>query len=140
MKTIIFFAIFLAGCVVTQPQSLFKIDYSIADAPQEGRIYIKYKNNTERPTCLDPANWPTNQGEVDAGPDRILLNVAGHGYPLTQFDTGYCPGCSTRVEPGQELVGFMKYADFQLPPGDYDKAKTLSFTPVASYCSRKRPK
>lgn len=129
-------AMLLMGCAMQHP-SLFSLKYAVDDAPKEGKIYVKYNNSLNKDVCIDPANWPSAHGEIDSGMDRVFIEVSGHRYTTEDFDTGYCPGCFSRVRSGSSLVGFFKYSDFGLPIEDYSKEKVLTFSPMATYCRSK---
>lgn len=135
MKYFIILGLSVAGCVTAQNYSLFNIKYTITDSPNESRIYIKYKNDTGKRICIDPANWPSSHGQIDSGKGRVLLEVSGKIYTTEDFDTGYCPGCFVKVDSGHDLLGFFNYSDFQLPRSDYYKEKVLTFSPTAGQCN-----
>src|SRR4051794_6070395 len=89
--------IFLASCATTHDASSFKVPFTIEDNPKENRIYVKYLNDEAKPICLDPENWPNAEGKIDAGKGRVFIRASGVDHTTENFDTGYCPGCATRV-------------------------------------------
>jgi hypothetical protein len=53
---------------------------------------------------------------------------------MKDFNTGYCPGCSIKVKPDEEIKGFFNYVDFEVPITEYGNKKMLIFSPMSAYC------
>lgn len=135
MRYSIAFALITTGCVAVSQPSSFPISYIAEDSPKEARIYLKYRNDGKMNSCLYSTNWPGNDGRIDSGKGRVFITVDGKYYSTADFDSGYCPSCALKVEPGHEVTGFFNYKDFDLPTADYMKEKSLKFSPMASSCS-----
>lgn len=135
MRYFIVAAIILAGCVAVDQESSFVISYTVEDSPKDERIYVRFYNDRKRAVCLYPTNWPDEDGHIESGNGRVFINVYGKKYSTTDFDGGYCPGCSLRINPKQEIMGFFKYSDFKIPSEYFSIEKSLEFSPTAFYCS-----
>lgn len=135
-KTSFFIALLcLSACASDPILEAFPITYAVEDAPDQARIYLRYKNETQSPVCLYPTSWPDAHGRIDSAKGRAFVNVSGRKYTSVDFDTGYCPGCALRVQPGAEVVGFLNYSDFSLPHSDYHEKKSVSFAASGTRCS-----
>ena len=52
------------------------------------------------------------------------------------FNTGYCPGCSTAVAPGDANTTFLSYADFGLPEDLRYSDKALVYELKVYFCRK----
>lgn len=112
------------------------IQYSMTDAPEEGRIYLSYANDTEEAICFGAENWPNNGLLLNNGAE-VSLAVGGRIF-LLELEQDYCPKCNIRVEPGEKSVAYLKYESFKLPADLTRAKKTLSFRPVGYRCRELR--
>lgn len=135
MRYIVSVALMVTGCVSATLPSPFSISYVAEDSPENAKIYVKYTNDSRNNLCIYPTNWPGSDGRIENGKGRVFIEVDGKSYSTEEFDSGYCPGCVLRIEPGQEIIGFFNYEDFGLPQAAYMKDKSLKFSPIATYCS-----
>lgn len=136
MKHLLAGALVLSGCVAASQSSTFAINYETRDAPTEERVYVKYRNTYDQDVCLYPANWPEADGKIDSGKGRVFIVVDDTKYSTQDFDSGYCPTCLVRVEPGKEAVSHFNYRDFDLPSAFYSRPKSLDFTPIGASCPK----
>lgn len=109
----IFLLALSAGCATSS--RLFVTDFVVTDNPAEQRFDLEFRNDLGRTVCLLPEFWPNRGGKIDHGADLVSLLVDGKRFALEDFNTGYCPGCSTAVAPGDSNTTFLTYADFGLP-------------------------
>jgi hypothetical protein len=126
--------LFGSGAAAT---SYYRPDVLVRDAPEEQRLYLEVRNTTKKPMCFDQGNWPNSEGEIDSAKDRAFIEAEGKRFPMTDFDTGYCPGCVARLPPGKSLTAFVKYSDFELPARYEAAPKRLIFQPAAFSCARR---
>lgn len=79
--------------------------------------------------CVDVDQWPNRAGQVDGGSQSMWLLVDGETIPgkSAPYST-YCPGgCRyLEVKPGQRLIGFIGYDQFEGDPTSHSN-KTLNF-------------
>lgn len=71
---------------------------------------------------------------MDQDGDSVFLEIGGERFPMQRFNTGYCPGCVSRVPPGQTITALISYSEFRLPPELYGEPKKLIFQPLAYRC------
>ncbi len=122
-----------AGCAANA--GLVYLQYQMTDDPSNQRIQIRYRNVTTAAMCLDPEQWPNKAGKINYGSRSVTLVVGNEKFSLEDFDTGYCQGpCPQRVSPGQEIVGYLAYADFKLPERLQLQPKVLLFRPQGYSC------
>lgn len=108
------------------------VRYSMTDAPNEGRIYLSYANDTKAAICFGAENWPSNGLLLNNG-EEVSLAVGGQTFFLESVQD-YCPRCNIRVEPGAKSVAYLKYESFKLPVDLTGAKKALSFRPVGYHC------
>lgn len=122
----------VGGCAKqTEP---VRIAYEVADAPAKERLEVSYRNASKTALCLYPTHWPNAGGKIDQASERVALLVEGERLPIEDFNTGFCPGCKLRVEPGETVSAFISYSDFKLPERLADEPKVLQFEPMAFDC------
>lgn len=123
----------ILGCATTSYSSF--IEYRMIDQPDEQRLELRYKNDSERAMCLGPEQWPNATGKLNQMGDAVFLVVGNERFPVSDFNTGYCPDdCSQSVAPGEEIVSQISYVDFKLPDRLRFERKTLEFHPQAYPC------
>ncbi len=123
----------IAGCVTKS--EIVKIQYDYFDNPKEKRLDLVYRNTSTHAMCIHPDHWPNVAGKIDQAGDYVYLIVNQQRFPIKNFNTGYCPGCATRVEPGKEIRAFISYEDFNLPEAFHEKVKVLDFHPNGHACT-----
>ncbi len=135
MKSVIAIAsVILAACATRAV--LTPIDYQFVDNPVNKRIELIFANESKHMMCLSPSNWPNAAGKIDQASDIMFLVVGDKKLPVSDFNTGYCPGgCFFRVAPGKTLKGTISYEDFRLPADLVNEPKRLEFSPQAFRCS-----
>ena len=126
------------GCATST--EIFPIVYEFVDLPEQRRIELSYRNDRGVAVCLTPEFWPNHAGKIDQASDIIFLVVGDHRFPIEEFNTGYCPGCAVRVEPGETVRATIVYESFGVPDALANKEKRLIFTPKASRCDRRGSK
>ncbi|MBI1406336.1 MAG: hypothetical protein GC145_09450 [Caulobacter sp.] len=136
MRSVFLLAMVLTGCATVGQSSMIPISYVSEDRPSEGRMYVRFTNGTGKSLCLYPTNWPGADGRIDTASDRVSITIGGASFSTADFDSGYCPGCQTKVAPGEGIVAFFNYKDFNIPEYQYGSEKTLVFRPIASICSK----
>jgi hypothetical protein len=122
---------------IDSSEPMFPIQYKYADIPGEGRIELSYYNNLGQGVCLYPNQWPVKSGKMGTASDGIILIIGQQRFPVDRVNTGYCPGCSTYVAPGETLRASIPYDVFHLPAEMVNEEKQLEFTSMAYRC-RKR--
>lgn len=133
----IFAALFLVSCISTS--ALIPVQYELIDDPGQARVELRYRNDSDHTMCLLPEHWPNAAGKIHSASDTVFLIVGGQRFPIEEFNTGYCPqGCATRVAPGEEVIAFIPYSDFDLPESFRNKPKELQFSPKAFRCEPQR--
>jgi hypothetical protein len=132
MKKILFLAAFMFGCAHTP--TIVSVEYEFSDNINEKNIEIVFHNTYPHPVCLTPEMWPNASGRIDAAGDFVYLTIDGVRYPMKNFNTGYCPGCSTRVSVGETIRGVIPYKHFELPEKLHGDKKDIHFSPVAEIC------
>jgi hypothetical protein len=131
MRWSVFGLAVLAGACVTTSVPI-AVDYGLVDSPERGGFTLTYKNQSGRSICLSPSVWPNGAGWFDhQGADRIFLRVGAQRFPMKENNGGYCPGCATRVTPGEIVSDFVPYERFDLPPALMNQPKQLEFSPPA---------
>jgi hypothetical protein len=117
-----------SACATTASSST-SIAYRMIDHPDEQRLELRYKNETDRTMCLLPEFWPNGRGTGG------FVSVGSERFAIEDVDTGYCPqGCARRVAPGEEIAGSIPYSDFNLPDRLWQEPKALEFQPQAYVC------
>ncbi len=111
------------GCL--HSSDLFKATYVYQDNPAQERIDLLFENKTSRSVCLMPEFWPNQAGKVNQASERIHIVVDQEEFKIASFNTGYCPACVTKVEPGEKIKGFISYADFNLAERHFVMPKNL---------------
>lgn len=124
---------FLVGCATPSSKGLV-IDVTLNDDIENHKFIVSFTNEFSYQLCLSPGMWPNNAGKLDFAKDRVYVNVKGEVFPVKDFNTGYCPGCTLRVQPGESIEGFISYSDFGMPKNLYESEKQLHFAPVATAC------
>lgn len=78
------------------------------------RFDLRLVSTDIRPLCLTAEQWPSPSGKVESGGARAVLIMNAQRFPASNANFGYCPGgCGQlRVEPGNDLNGFVGYAEF----------------------------
>ena len=109
-------------------EGLFPIRCDFVDIPAERRIELHYTNNLNQAICLYPEQW------IGPDSDRCVLLIGQLRFPIKNRDTGYCPGCSQLVAPGETVSTSFPYDDFHVPDSLFNEEKHLSFTPLAFRC------
>lgn len=125
----------ITGCATKS--TLAPINYRFVDNVEKQQIELTYRNESKRTLCLSPEQWPNSAGKIDQGSDYVFLLVGDRRFPVEDFNTGYCPKCSTAVAPNQEITSFISYKDFNLPSDLANKPKQLEFHPKAFECAKK---
>jgi hypothetical protein len=125
----------LAGCagrIVMVP-----VSYSFTDRPEASRVELAWRNDTGKPVCMSKQDWP-ERGELHQSNDRVFLVVGDERFPIADLNQGVCVSklddCDHRIEPGQQISGFVNYQAFGLPAHLRGQSKKLEFIPVAFYC------
>ena len=133
MRILLIAATLLFGCASTI--EFAPIDWQAQDQPEKSQISITYRNTTEKTLCFTQDDWPNAAGKINSVDIDVALIIGGKRFPMNAYDTGYCPtGCSLRVSPRQEISGFFKYEDFNLPENLYKEEKELEFAPNVEIC------
>jgi len=86
--------------------------------------------------CLLPEHWPNQAGWVNQSGGRVILTIGSRRFSMRDFNTGYCPDCATRVEPGATITSIIPYDRFDLPYELANQPKTLDFSPAAFRCGQ----
>ena len=123
----------VVGCTVID--GVFPVNAVFEDLPEQEQIVVTYQNNTNRTVCLSPASWPTPQGVIDNGSDRIALVIEEERFPMRDVNTDYCPKCATVAPPGAVVSATVPYKMFELPKSAGAKTKELVYTPTAFFCN-----
>jgi hypothetical protein len=110
-----------------------EIPYTQKDLPSNHEIEIRLTNQSRQPLCV--ASWPNSAGTIADADQKAFLVIGSERYPMKPFDAGYCPGCKDKkVEPGEELVGRIRYDAFGFPNALYSEPKRLDFHVIAYSC------
>jgi hypothetical protein len=127
----------MLGCV--SALVVVPINFRLVDHPSEGRIELRYRNDTGRILCISDSDWPNQGGKLNQANDVAFLVAGGERFPVKYFNTGYCVGddCVKRVAPGEEISGWISYGDFSLPEQYWSAPKKLDFSPTAYVCKAK---
>jgi len=137
MRTLaLLFALVALGC--TSSYEVFEIPYSYLDQPEYERVEVRFRNTFRYDVCLVPEFWPNKAGAIDQARGLVFLVIDGKRFSIRNINTGYCPGCFIRVAPGEEVVAYIPYTDFDLPKELYSLKKTLVFSPKGERCSGRR--
>ena len=134
-RSLVILATLVATACATTAR-LVPIAYSFADEPAQRQVTVSYTNTSKRLMCLLPEHWPNRAGWVDQAEGRVFLEIGERRVSMKDFNTGYCPGCATRVDPGSTLTATIPYERFGLPEDLVPKSKILRFSPVAFPCER----
>lgn len=126
-------AIWLAACAST-PRTV-PVDYELVDHMDGRYVEIKFKNTHPFAVCLAPEMWPNEEGMIDAASDFVYLIINEERYSMKEFNTGYCPGCTTRVEEGEQAVARIPYEHFTLPEELFKADKDVQFAPRGVRCN-----
>jgi hypothetical protein len=121
-----------AGCA-TIPAT-FPISYDVVDMPERGGLLVQFRNPFRDSVCLTPDQWPNQAGWIDHAGERVSLEVSGQRFPMQMFNTGFCPGCSARVRPGESVSSFVPYRHFGLPADLHQAAKRSVLAPIGNRC------
>lgn len=132
---LVLLALLTAACATTS--QVLPISYKFVDEPLQRQVSVSFTNTTNRLMCLSPENWPNQAGWIDQAEGRVFIEVGASRFSMQDFNTGYCPGCATRVAPGSTLTTTIPYMRFALPDDVVAKPKALSFTPYAVPCERR---
>ena len=116
----------------------FPIQYKFLDFPAERKVELSYYNDHNKTVCFSPSHWPNQAGKIDGAGGRVVLVVGEKRFPLEDFNTGYCPGCATSVEPGETISGFLLYEDFSLPEELVNEGKKLKFVTYGFFCKKRK--
>ena len=130
-----FVLLLLVGCV--SGTSIIPIKYEFADSPEEQRIELRFRNNSNETLCLLPEAWPNSGGMIYQGSGRVFLVVDGKRFPIAESLLGYCSpptACAIHVSPGEEVSASIPYRNFSIPEGLMGLSKTLEFSTVAVEC------
>lgn len=126
------YLLMVAGC--QSAGQTFPVEYAISDNPDNLTFDLAFRNTTERNVCLTPTYWPNSAGKLNQAEALVSVTIGGQSFPISDFNTGYCPGCSTKVRPGQLVTASIPYSEFEIPNRLHDEPKTLIFNPVGSHC------
>lgn len=132
MKKILFLTAFMFGCAHTP--TIVSVEYEFSDNVNEKTIELVFHNTYPYPVCFTPEMWPNTSGKIDAAGDFVYLTIDGVRYPMKNFNTGYCPGCSIRVSVDESIRGVIPYKYFELPERLYGAKKDIHFSPIAEKC------
>lgn len=126
----------IAACSTIDMEQSVAISYLYEDVPMFKELRISYTNRTNKTMCLTPDNWPNAAGKLDQASSRVSVEVEGtvHQYRIRDFNTGYCPKCAEKVQPGDTLIGAIPYSEFSIPKSEYSAKKFLHFQPYAFPC------
>jgi hypothetical protein len=108
------------------------VQYSVADTPNEQRIYVTFVNDSKAAICFGPENWPERGFLLNNG-ENVHLEVDEKKYYLESVQD-YCPRCNIKVEPRTQISSYFKYESFYLPVDLMTAKKTLSFRPLGYKC------
>lgn len=104
-------------------------EFSLADIPQKPRVLIKDVLSNS----LEPDN-PDIDKSIALVPNSkewhivTAIKVDNVRYPIVDLNPGYCASnCETIVLPGQEILGYIPYSDFNLPSTEFLKDKRLEY-------------
>ena len=122
----------IVSCASTT--QLITIEYNFLDNIRERRIDLSYKNGTSHRLCLSPEDWPNSGHKLNQAGNEVFLVIGDKRFPIENFNTGYCPHCVIRVNPGQQINASIPYGDFSLPESLYHEVKQLEFRPAAYRC------
>jgi hypothetical protein len=126
----------IAGCAASGLSSPIAIRYSYEDSIPLKAFRLSYRNETSRPVCLTPDNWPNGAGKLDQALSRASVEIEGQQarYVVKDFNTGYCPECAVRLAPGESITGVIPYGEFSIPEEFHTNKKILHFQPYALIC------
>jgi hypothetical protein len=144
----VLYILLLAACTMTRgripseykqtSKGTFPIPYEFLDIPAERKVELRYHNDLGRTICLSPSHWPNQAGKIDGPDGKIVLVLSEKRFPLIDFNTGYCPGCAQGVAPGETIIGFISYSDFNLPEELVNEGKKLEFTTYGYFCKKRK--
>lgn len=139
-RSLVLLSLFATSACVTTPEPTFPqlgTDYIIrvTDNPNAQRFELEFVSKANRAICLTPDHWPNSAGRIDSDEGTTVV-VGGQRFPLTDFGTGYCPGCvEARVRSRGTVRASLPYGGFgDLPPDLYGSEKSLEFSPVPNWC------
>ncbi len=136
MKRLLFFVFLpIFGCVhavISVP-----VPFQFTDNFDTQRLELSFQNTYPYSVCLTPEMWPNSTGAINAASGFVYLMVEGRRFPMKDFNTGYCQGCSTLVRKGEVVDAFIPYSYFDLPIELYSLQKTIGFSPMAEKCKIK---
>jgi hypothetical protein len=110
------------------------IDYSYIDDKDRRKIILSYKNTLDYPICLGIENWPQNEVIINNG-SIIFLEIGGANYYLNA-ETDYCPQCTIKVGPAEQITASLPYEKFGLPDSLYNQNKVLHYDVYGFRCDR----
>jgi len=128
------FLLAFLGVACAHTTRLFPISYELIDLPEQRRLELTFKNRLRYAVCLLPEFWPNAAGKIDHASSLVYLVVETRRFPIEEFNTGYCPDCPLRVEPGDEVKASIGYEAFALPDAHLGKEKRLIFSPKGYRC------
>jgi hypothetical protein len=121
----------------TTGQSDDRFTVSVQDNPERQRFDVSVTSHSPETLCLSPEFWPNAHGWMPAAPQTATVTIGAARYPIDgNYNAGFCPGdeCSTRVEPGATVTGFIIYQRFAIPLDLVHVPKVLDFSPRAHVC------
>lgn len=135
-RPMIFGVALIAGCATTELGQSADIPYLYEDLIPMKAFGLTYKNETSKPMCLTPDNWPNDAGKLDQASSRAWVEIKGtqSRYAIKDFNTGYCPQCAQRVRPGETVTGIIPYEEFLIPEKYQSAKKTLHFHAQGFVC------
>ncbi len=135
MRTIIPLCIVLLfGCAAGPTSRVFDVAPTVTDEVSLHQFSVTYRNNNNKKVCLTPDNWPNSVGKVDQASSRVWATIEGRQYKIADFNTGYCPQCATKVQPGRTVEAKIPYSEFEIPEQLYQSEKSLHFQATAFFC------
>ena len=136
-------ALAACACGCATSSDLIPIDYQFLDHPEESRIELVYRNDTDYGVCLLPEAWPDSRGRI-AGASQILVLVIGNkGFPVTAEGGfwGHCDpvaACLIHVGPGESISVSIPYSSFTIPEDLLGMPKELDLRVFGQRCPRGR--
>jgi len=136
IRKLIFSALLITSCTTHVFYKMIIIPYTYEDQSSSKTFRLTYKNTTQHQICVSTENWPNAAGKINGASSNVWVEIEGSHtpYKIADFNTGYCPGCVSKVNPGETITGTIPYSEFSIPQSLSGNNKILRFRPQGYIC------
>ena len=107
----------------TRPDIADRPPLELSVEPGDAAFRISLANASSYDRCIVTDTWPTRGGQMHFASERVYVEDDGNRFPIRDENTGYCPGCQTRIPANSSITATLPYAAFpglqESPPGPH---------------------